>query len=71
MKNLFFINILSRIKQYINIIIIKKSEMTNASGRFVKILKENQRRKREPRGSFDFLLEFVKHADEAEEFEEF
>ena len=45
--------------------------MTNASGRFVKILKENQRRKREPRGSFDFLLEFVKHADEAEEFEEF
>jgi len=45
--------------------------MTNASGRFVKILKENQRRKRKPRGSFDFILEFVKHADEAEEFEEF
>ena len=53
------------------IIIIKKSELTNASGVFVEILKENQLRKREPRGSIDLLLEFIKHADEAEETEDF
>ena len=36
-----------------------------------KILKGNQLRKREPRGSIDLLLEFVKHEDEAEETEDF
>jgi len=53
------------------IIIIKKSELTNASVMFVEILKENQWRKREPRGSIDFLLELIKHEDEAEETEDF
>ncbi len=54
-----------------HIIIIKKSELTNARVVFVEILKENQWRKREPRGSIDFLLELIKHEDEAEEIEDF
>ena len=56
---------------YSQINIIKKFELTNASVVFVEILKEKQRRKRKPRGSSDLLLEFIKHADEAEETEDF